>query len=360
MFSDKEYFIFLSTFPAFGPRRMKLLLTYFETPENVWKATKTELKEVGLRDAMITRFFAHKEKFDQEGYLRKLKQKNIRTLTLYDGLYPSTLAGIDDAPYVLYVKGTLTKKDEIGIGVVGSRKMTSYGKEVTENITRDLCFSGITIISGFARGVDTTAHKAAIKAGGRTIAVLPSGLDIIYPPENIHVVEEIASHGALISEYPLGFPAIRENFPQRNRIISGLSKGVLVIEGQKKSGTLLTAKHAAEQGRPVFAVPGNITSYMSEAPNYLIHEGAKIVLSVSDIVDELGIQNGNTPVLQEELFPANAMEAKILEALSLEPLHLDEAVRITAMSTSEISATLVTMELKGLVRNMGNGVYKKI
>lgn len=353
----KEYLVFLSTFPAFGPQRLKLLLSYFETAERVWNATEKELKEVGIKEDLREKFVLHRERFDGDKYLRLLKELKIRTITLEDPEYPENLKEIPDVPYLLYVKGNLEKKDKNAIGVVGSRKMTSYGKDVCEMLVREMVGCGITIISGLARGIDTTAHKTALRGSGRTIAVMAGGLDKIYPPENIHLVPEIMEHGALISEYPLGYPFLPTSFPHRNRIISGLSKGVLIVESQKKSGTMWTATHAVEQNRAVFAVPGNITSYGSEGPNYLIHDGAKMVLSINDITDELGVDA--TPPLQDTLFPADGIEGKILEALLFEPLHLDELARITTIGINEISGKLTLMELKGMVKHLGNGVYKK-
>lgn len=355
---DHEYLVFLSTFPAFGPQRLKLLLSYFETPERVWNASEKELKEVGISDELRTKYKEHRAKFDEVEYLARLKKLNIQTVSFFDKEYPENLKEIPDPPYVLYIKGTLDKKDKQAIGVVGSRKMTSYGKDVCEMLVRDMVSYGVTIISGFARGIDTTAHKTALRSNGRTIAVMAGGLDKIYPPENFHLVKDVTEHGALTSEYPLGYPFLPTSFPHRNRIISGLSKGVLIVESQKKSGTMWTATHAVEQNRPVFAVPGNITSYCSEGPNYLIHDGAKMVLSVADIVDELGVDG--TPSLQDTLFPRDEVEGKIVEALHLEPLHLDELSRITTIGINEISGKLTLMELKGMVKHLGNGVYKKV
>ncbi len=355
---DKEYLIFISTFLAFGPQRLKLLLSYFGSPQKIWNASDTQLSELGLKEDVRRKFIEHKAKFDRKLYMEKLEKLGIYCVTFFDKEYPENLKEIPDAPYVLYVKGTLEKQDARSVGVVGSRKMTSYGKDVTEMIVSDLTRSGITIISGLARGIDTTAHKTALKSGGRTIAVMAGGLDSIYPPENTQFAKEIVQNGALISEYPLGYPYLPTSFPNRNRIISGLSKGVLIVEAERKSGTMWTATHAVEQNRPVFAVPGNITSLGAEGPNYLIQDGAKMVLAASDILDELGVDG--TPLLQDTLFPVDEMEAKLLEALSLEPLHLDEVVRITAGGISEISGKLTLMELKGMVKHLGSGIYKKV
>jgi DNA processing protein len=355
---DKEYLVLLSTFPSFGPVRLKLLLTYFETPQKVWNASEKDLKEVGIKDELREKFIGHRAKFNSEDYFKKLNKLKIKTITLNDQEYPENLKEISDAPYVLYIKGELDKKDNLSIGVVGSRKMSSYGKDVCEMLVHELVKYNITIISGFARGIDTTAHKGALKNKGRTIAVMAGGLDQIYPPENNHLVNDVVENGALISEYPLGYPYLPASFPHRNRIISGLSKGVLIVEATKKSGTIWTATHAVAQNRPVFAVPGNITSLGSEAPNYLIQEGAKMVLSIDDIITELGVDG--KPVLQNTLFPTDETETKLIEILAIEPLHLDEVGRISTMSIAEVSGKLTLMEMKGLVKHLGNGIYKRV
>jgi len=356
--SDKEYLIFLSTFPSFGPVRTKLLLSYFETSENVWKASEKQLKEIGIKDVLRQKFIEHRTKFDGENYIQKLQKLEIKTITIFDESYPENLKGISDAPYVLYVKGTLEKRDVRAVGVVGSRKMSSYGKDTCEILVRDLVHSGLTIVSGFARGIDTTAHTIALHNGGRTIAVMAGGLDQIYPPENMHMVKQVIEHGAFVSEYPLGYPYLPASFPHRNRIISGLSKGVLIVEGQKKSGTIWTATHATNQNRTVFAIPGPITSFSSELPNALIKDGAIMVLSSEDITSELGVDA--SPILQDTLFPDDPIELEIVECLKLEPLHLDELARISSISISEISGKLTVMELKGIVKHLGGGIYKKV
>jgi DNA processing protein len=239
--------------------------------------------------------------------------------------------------------------------------MTSYGREVTEKFAYELANFGVTIVSGLARGVDTIAHKAALSAGGRTVAVLGNGLDTTYPPENEILAREIIKKGgAVVSEYPLGYPAIPVNFANRNRIVSGLSRAVIVIEGAEKSGTLLTASHAAEQGRTVFAVPGAITSPMSAAPLFLLKNGARIATNSNDVLEELNMQVRVDREKIENILPTGEEEKNLLEILKNEPMHLDELVRITEYSTSEISARLTIMEMKGMVKSLGKGIYKKI
>lgn len=239
--------------------------------------------------------------------------------------------------------------------------MTSYGREVAEKFSKGLASFGVTIISGLAHGIDTAAHKGALSVGGRTVAVLGNGLDTIYPLENTGLAKEIIeSGGAILSEYPLGYPALPENFANRNRIVSGMSKAVVVVEGAEKSGTLLTATHAAEQGKTVFAVPGQITNPMSFAPHFLLKNGARIATDVKDVIEELDMQIKVDRDKMEKVLPAGKDEEQFLDILALEPMHLDEIVRISGIKTSEVSARLTIMEMKGMVRNLGRGMYAKI
>ncbi len=285
---DRDYLTAVYAFNYFGPARVKLLLSYFKTAKKIWFSKTQELIEVGLPKGKVNDFEKFRKNFDLVNYFKKLKKLGIAVVTIFDTEYPKNLKDIEGAPIVLYFKGKLKARDKNLVAIVGSRKMTSYGKLVTERFSSELVGYGVTIVSGLARGIDTAAHEATIKAGGRTIAVLGSGLDRVYPPENLDLALRIVkSRGALISEYPLGYPPLPENFPARNRIVSGISEVVLVIEGEQKSGTLLTASHAAEQGKTVLAVPGQITSPMSGAPHFLIKNGAKIAENTKDILDEL-------------------------------------------------------------------------
>lgn len=356
---EKKYLVALYAFTDFGPARTNLLTSYFKSAKNVWNAQAVELLEVGLRKPTVEKFINHRNNFDFEGYFGKLEKYNIKYLTKADKYYPNNLKKLDNAPVVLYYIGTLSKNDDNAISIVGSRKMTSYGREVAEKFSTDLASYGITIVSGLARGIDTIAHRSALGVNGRTLAVIASGLDTIYPPENLGLAREIINKGgAILSEYPLGYPALPVNFPSRNRIVSGLSKAVLVVEGETKSGTLLTASHAAEQGRAVFAVPGQITSPMSGAPHFLLQNGAKMALSPKDILDELDLQVKVNKDEVLKVLPESADEKKIVEILENEPLHLDEIARISKVEVSRISSTLMSMSLKGMVKDMGGGVYK--
>lgn len=358
--TEREYLVLLYSFIPFGPARCGLLLSFFGSAKRAWGAKAKELLSVGLSQKLTEGFVGFRESFDPVAYFKELKKKEISFVTLDDPKYPENLAGLFDAPPVLYVMGEIKRSDASAIAIVGSRKKTSYGAEVTERFAGELASLGITIVSGLARGIDTAAHEAALGVGGRTLAVLACGLDKVYPPENTVLAKKIVKNGAVISEYPLGHPALRINFASRNRIISGLSRAVIVVEGQEKSGTLLTASAAANQGRTVFAVPGQITSPMSAAPHFLIKQGAKMVTGVSDILAELDWELKVDREEVEKILPSTKDEEELLQILANEPFHLDEMARMSKLPVAEISARLTIMELKRMVKNMGGGVYKKV
>jgi DNA processing protein len=360
--TEKEYLIALSTFISIGPMRTKLLLSYFKSAKKIWSASCKDLLEVGLGEKLVTKFLEHRKKFDVERYFLNLKKESVNAVTINDPDYPENLKDLEDAPFVLYVKGVLKRTDSRAVAIVGTRMMTSYGREVTQKLAGELASYGITIISGLALGVDAESQRSALSAGGRTIAVLASGLDIISPLTNKQLALDIISKnsGAVVSEYPLGYGPFPYDFPVRDRLISGLSKAVVVIEGRMKSGTFYTVNAAAAQNRPVFAVPGPITSPASEGPNYLIQNGAKPITSARDVLDELHLQLKVDPEAVEKVMPGSPIESKIVEILECEPLHLDEVVRMTGIATAEVSARLTIMEMKGLVRNLGGGIYKRI
>lgn len=357
---ETEYLIALAGFSGFGPKRVSLLLSFFGSAKKAWMASAEELLALGLKESTVSRFLVYKKSFDPEKYFGTLKKLGIQAKTIKDPDYPSNLKQIDDAPSVLYIKGEIKPQDKLAVAIVGARKATSYGREVTEKLTSLLTLSGVTIVSGLARGIDTVAHKVALSMQGRTIGVLAGGLDSVYPPENTSLAAEIAKKGAVVSEFPLGIPARPENFPTRNRIVSGLSLGVVVVEGAGRSGTLLTASNAADQGREVFAIPGPITSSGSEAPNWLIKNGAKVVTKAEDILDELKIGKRGKQIEASEILPKSQEEENLLIFLEREPLHLDEIVRLTGKDTGFVSATLSMMEIKGLVKNLGGMVFKKV
>jgi DNA processing protein len=358
--SEREYLAALYSFLPFGPARISLLRKYFGSAKDTWKASKGDFIKLGLRKETVDDFIIHRKEFKFSIYFKKLEKLGIKYLTIDDSNYPSNLTDLDDAPVVLYYKGRILTSDMNAVAIVGSRKMTSYGKEVTEKFSVGLSQVGVTIVSGLAFGIDVAAHRSCLEIGGRCIAVLASGLDQITPRSNEWLgLKIIKSDGAIVTEFPPGTVPHRSYFPHRNRIISGLSKAVVVVEGMRRSGTLHTATHAAKQGREVFAVPGQITSPMSGATHFLIQNGAKMATSVKDILEELDLQLKADKDAVEKVMPSGKDEEKLSEILTKEPMHLDELARISGLPVADISAKLTVMELKGIIRNMGGGVYKK-
>lgn len=359
--TDSKYITAISLFTYFGPARIKLLVSYFGTAKKVWGASGESLLETGIRKNKIDEFISFRNKFDIGDYYKNVNNKGIDIVTYLDSTFPNSLKEQGNYPVVLYYKGNLNCLSRSSVAIVGSRKMTSYGREVAEMFAGELGGMGITIVSGLARGIDTAAHKGALLVGGTTAAVLGGGIDNIYPPENVGLANEIIKrNGVIVSEYPPGSPSLPVNFAVRNRIISGLSSCVVVVEGEEKSGTLLTASHAADQGKTVFAVPGNITSPLSGAPLFLLKNGAKIATTPKDVLEEMNIEIKVDSEKMNKIAPDNNGESKIIEILKYEPLYLDELVRISGEKTSVISARLTIMEMKGLVKNLGKGRYTKI
>jgi DNA processing protein len=360
MHPQAKYFVAFNQFhEKIGPQRIKKLLGYFGTLENAWSASQQELQNAGLEVNIVTEFCAQRITIDPDKELEKLQKEKIQVITVLDENYPRLLKEIYDPPAFIYMKGQILPEDEKAIAVVGTRMPSPYGQQVTSHLADQLSQVGLTIVSGLARGIDTLAHIAALQNKRRTIAVIGSGIDTatIYPPSNRHLAEQIAENGAVISEYPLGAPALKHHFPARNRIISGMTLGTLVIEAKEKSGTFLTVKHALEQNREVFAVPGSIYSQTSAGPNNLIKMGAKLVCNIDDILDELNLRNLTEQIQVRQILPDNEEEAKILQLLSEEPTHIDKIVNDTKMDTATVNATLSLMEMKGKIKNMGGMNY---
>ena len=369
MDDERAYWIAFSVFPGIGPIRFKLLLSYFGSAADAWKAPEETLRSIKLGDRLTARFVDFRKSFSVESYLEKLEIEHVSTLILTDAKYPKLLSQIPDPPFVLYIKGKKSKVPwniERSIAVVGTRKITHYGEEVTKRLTEELVFQGFTIISGLAYGVDAAAHAAALEVGGKTIAVLGCGIDIIAPPSNARLYRAIADEGrgAIVSEMPLGLRPNKGLFPARNRIISGLALGVLVTEGADDSGSLITARNAGEQGREVFAIPGPITSPYSRGPAKLLKNGAKLVESVEDILEELKIPRNNpinksasrrtnNPIIQYK----NEEEKKILQCLKDRQIHVDELVRMSGLQASQVFATLTILEMRGVVKDYGEKEY---
>ncbi len=287
--SNTEYLLALHSIKGLGPIRLKAVLDYFGDPKLAWEADGRELARIGLPKNVVALVLETRRKLDPQKYQEDVEKAGIGWLTIFDENYPRLLKEIYDPPVVLYVRGQTLPEDEKAVAVVGTRKITGYGQLVTEKLTRGLSEAGVTVVSGLARGVDSEAHRVALEAGGRTLAVLGGGLKKIFPPENLALAHRIADGGgALISEFAPDEPSLPGNFPARNRIISGLSQAVLVTEAAEDSGSLITAKDALEQGREVFAVPGPITSEVSFGPSMLIKQGARLVTDAGEIFEDLG------------------------------------------------------------------------
>lgn len=347
------HWLALKSVPGIGNITFRRLLERFDTPEAALSARPEDLASVkGITPAVldgIASGIGHR--FADEECLR-LATGEAHIITFTSTEYPKSLFEIPDPPPFLYVRGEL-KSQEISVAIVGSRRATSYGLLATTRLSEALAGHGVTVVSGMARGVDTAAHKGALAAGGRTIGVLGCGIDMIYPPENSRLFKEMSEKGCLVSEFPLGTLPLAENFPRRNRIISGLSRGVLVVEAAENSGSLITAHYALEHGRDVFAVPGNITFASSRGSNRLIKEGAKLVDCVEDILEELpgllvgdGTAKDSSPARSFALTPK---EAAIYEILARSPLHIDDIIAQTELTAGEVSSMLLHLELKGAV-----------
>lgn len=373
-----KQWISLNMTPGVGPRAVTRLLERFGSAENVFHATRRELESLRLRaetiESVLKREFH--EKADEE--LEKVKESGADVLILDDGSYPFLLREIADPPITLYVKGDWQACfDTPCVGVIGSRRCSTYGENASEMLARDLASNGVCIVSGLARGIDTAAHRGALRGDGRTIAVLGTGIDQVYPKENAKLVDEIlASGGAVVSQFPLETPPLKENFPYRNRIISGLSYGVLLVEASERSGSLITARLATEQNREVLAVPGNITSKNSFGTNYLIKSGAKLVQQWQDVVAELPAEisasilppklddekESEQKLTHQEQMPANLSddERKIWQILSSdEPKHFDILLETSGLSFGDLNAALLGLEINELIRALPGKTYAK-
>jgi DNA processing protein len=352
-----KYWVAFSNIPGIGRVRLGQLESYFGGLERAWQASTGELKRAGLDSPALKAIAQWRDKIDPDNEIARLERLKIKVLTCNDPAYPRRLKEIYDFPPVLYMRGSIEPEDDWCLAVVGTRRATVYGKQVTEEMVSDLARNKITIVSGLARGVDTIAHRSALEAGGRTIAVFACGLDSVYPAENEKLARDVMEHGALLSEYPPGTRPRAENFPRRNRILSGLSLGVLVTEAGEDSGAMITAHLALEQNREVFAIPGSILSPASRGTNHLIQEGAKLVREYIDILEELNLSTVARQMEMREVLPESETEMVLLKQLSAEPSHIDEVCRRSGLPAATVSGTLAMMELKGLVRQVGTMNY---
>ena len=366
--TDTERLLILNMIEDVGSIRTRCLLEYFGSLSKVFEAGEDELKRVKNIGSLIAlKIVQGIREIDLNKELKLIKRHNVKVITFIDEDYPVSLKNIHDPPVVLYVKGEILPEDDIAIAIVGSRKASFYGMQTAERLGYELASRGVTIVSGMARGIDSSAHRGALKANKRTIAVLGSGLANIYPEEHIILAEEISSKGAVISEFAMETIPDRGNFPKRNRIISGLSKGVVVVEAAQKSGALITADCALEQGKEVFAVPGKVDSLTSKGTNGLIKQGAKLAETVEDVLEELNLKNHPHPGSGLRPDPGwgwygtklDKTESIVYNLLSSDPQHIDEVSDVTGLGISEISKTLLNLELRKLVKQLPGKNYVK-
>jgi DNA processing protein len=354
---DRKYWIGFNLIKGIGAVRMQGLIAYFGDMQSAWDADPAALAQAGLGAKVIERVLSARETVNLDQVWEKIAAQGIKILTWGDEEYPGRLKEIDQPPPVLYVRGDYLQDDLFAVAIVGTRKVTAYGRQVTEEIVSFLAANGMTVISGLARGVDAIAHQTALKAGGRTIGILGSGVDKIYPPEHRGLADQMMQRGAIISDYAVGTPPDASNFPPRNRIISGLSLAVVVIEAAETSGALITAEFAAEQGREVFAVPGSILAPQSKGTNKLIQKGALPLLTPADLMQALDLTRMGAQKSARKILPSDETEARVLGVLGDEPMHVDDIRQQADLPIEKISATLALMELKGMVRQVGGMNY---
>lgn len=347
------YWIAFNKVVGIGPARLRALLDVCGDIGAAWSASIAAMQEAHLDRRSMENLLEARRNVNPARELERIHQAGLHVYTWDSPDYPVNLRNIDQPPPVLFARGRFTSQDEWAVALVGTRRASAYGREVSLVLATELARNGITVVSGLALGIDTVAHRAAVEAGGRTLAVMGSGVDQIYPPQNRGLAEVIAGQGALLSDYPLGTRPDAGNFPPRNRIISGLSRGIVIVEAGERSGALITARFAAEQGREVFAVPGSILHPGSVGCNALIRDGATPLLSVDDLLETLNLTRLSEQIDVRQSVPADPQEEQMLNCLSAQPSHVDEIVRASALTPAQVSSMLAVMELKGLVRQVG-------
>jgi len=360
MRNDLKYWNALAKTNLIGAVRFKKLSSYFPDMEIAFSASCDEYIKAGLQQNVAEELISKRQTINPEKEYEILQQEEINAITLNDERYPKLLKEIYDAPAIIYYKGAIETLNDAGIGVVGSRKISSYGQQAAAFLVKNLAKNGVSIISGMALGIDAIAHSSTLEVSGTTVAVLGSGLDKanVYPSHNRYLSQKIiGSNGVIISEYPAGTAPLHYNFPQRNRIISGLSLGVLVIEAAEKSGALITARTALDQNREVFAVPGSIFSETSKGSNILLKKGAHLITSAEDILEILDFKKIIECNENKKIIPESEEEKIILSTLNDEPLHIDAISRSVNMNVSKLSSALMLMEMKGMVKNLGGNMY---
>lgn len=352
---EREAIVDLLDIEGIGELRVYQLLMEFKEPAAVFQKSEEDLCRVpGITREIAKRIKNYKRSPATLEKIKKMERKNIKVVFFFEDQYPSLLKNISSFPPVLFYRGEL-RKDDFAIAIVGTRKATAYGLYVAERLARELACENITIISGLARGIDTAAHKGALKENGKTIAVLGCGLDVYYPPENRRLQDEIAEKGLLISEYNIGTSPNAFNFPKRNRIIAGLSKGVIVVEAGEQSGALNTIAWAAEQGKEIFAVPGQIYARSSKGTNRLIKDGAKLVTSADDVLEEFSLTKKEKR--EVSYVKISDLEKRVLSVVSSEPLYVDEIVEKIKLPINQVLETLLSLEIKGFIRELPGKKY---
>ncbi len=357
--ADLPWWLALNRVKGIGPARFRLLLDAFGSARSAWEASLADWREAGMDERTAAAFGRQRAEVHPEAEMETLARLRVAALRVVDPAYPRLLREIPAPPPVLYVRGRLLPEDELALAIVGTRRVSAYGRVVTERLAGDLAAQRVTIVSGLARGVDTCAHRAALEAGGRTIAVQGCGPDLVYPPENARLAARIVEQGAVVTEFPPGAQPDAGNFPARNRIISGLTLATLVTEAPEKSGALITARFAAEQGRDVFAVPGAITSRGSGGTNRLIQDGAKLIMAAEDALAELNLSMAPQQLELRELLPEDETEAALVTLLRAagDPQHIDDLCRASGMPVARVSGALAMMELKGMALLVGPMTY---
>jgi len=350
---ERDYWLALTRVPGIGPARFQRLLQHFGSAAAAWRAPAAALALAGLDARTVQHLLALRTALDPAGEEERLAARGIRALTIADAGYPAALREIADPPPVLFLRGQLVAADEWAVAIVGTRRATAYGRQVAEALATTLAEAGVTVVSGLARGVDACAHRAALAAGGRTLAVLAHGLDTVYPPEHQALAREVVARGALVSEFPVGTRPDAANFPRRNRILAGLARATVVVEAGRSSGALITADLALEQGRDVYAVPGSIFSPASQGTNALIKDGARPLTDPRELLAELHLTLLAEQQAHRAALPADPTEAALLAALDSEPQHVDDLSRATRLPIEVVNSTLVLLVLKGLAREAG-------
>jgi DNA processing protein len=355
---ERAYWVAFHRVPFIGPARLRRLQETFGTLSDAWHAPEPDLKRC-LEDRPRAELVSARKTLDVAGIFDQIVAQGVKIATPVDLWYPILLSEIPAPPPVLYYRGELLETDRTAVAIVGTRRVSAYGRDMAARLAADLARAGVTIVSGLARGVDGVAHQAALDAGGRTIAVLGSGINRLYPPEHRNLAQRIMEQGAVLSDYAPDTPPDGVNFPPRNRIISGLSLGVVVVEAPDRSGALITVDFAADQGRDVFAVPGQVTAANSTGTNRLIREGARLVRSADDLMEDLQIRRNRADAAVQQLLPLSEDERRLLAVLTSMPQHIDDLAELSDSTVAEISGRLMMLELQGLVRNAGAQHYAR-